>query len=620
MNSIAIRQNRSTRAFLALALALSLALATQGAGQSHSSQTGAANAVASIDGALKSVRDGVVSVIVQKFSNDDPRPEQAVRRVGGKVEKLLPIVDGFSASIPASAIPSLSATLGIRSLSLDAKVRVQATTDSSALKSVYPKATNADDMWKAGYTGKGITVALIDTGIADVPDLSGRVLQVYNDITGTYSSCVNLSGESNCADSYGHGTFIAGVIAGNGASSAGAWKGVAPEANLVSIKIAGRDGSSDVSNVLSAIQWVVSFKDRYGIKVLNLSLGTDGTQSYRTDPLNYAVERAWFSGITVVVSASNRGPGPGTISKPGDDPFVITVGAVDDRGTSGLGDDQLPNFSSRGPTAADGLAKPDIAAPGAHMISLRSVGSEIDTQFPTYVDGSYRKGSGTSMSAGVVSGAVALMLQADPSMKPDRAKFALMATARKSASDNPLEVGSGTLDVYSTLQAPAGLANQQTVRSNGLGDLDLSRGTVKVATDDPLGTVVGGLLTTQLLLWDPIVYSGSSWYLTPEGSSWYGSSWYGSSWYTAPDGSSWYMQPTGSSWYGSSWYLTADGSSWYVMPDGSSWYGSSWYGSSWYGSSWYGSSWYGSSWYGKPDGSSWYGSSWYGSSWYGAWE
>src|SRR5205814_1325948 len=257
---------------------------------------------------------------------------------------------------------------------------------------------------------------------------------VTDDITGQTTACENLSGESGCGDSFGHGTFIAGIIAGNGASSGGKWQGMAPEANLVSVKIAGRSGAADVSNVLAAIQWVVSFKDRYGIRVLNLSLGTDSTQSYRVDPLNFAVEKAWDAGITVVVAASNRGPDPATISKPGDDPLVITAGAVDDMGTPGLGDDQLPDFSSHGPTAADGLAKPDLAAPGAHIVSLRAPGSSIDTQFPNYVDGSYRKGSGTSMATGVVSGAVALMLQAQPSWTPDRVKFALTATARPAAS------------------------------------------------------------------------------------------------------------------------------------------------------------------------------------------
>src|SRR5207249_1124844 len=159
-------------------------------------------------------------------------------------------------------------------------------------------------------------------------DLAGRVLPVTDDLTGQVTTCENLSGDPDCADNYGHGTFLAGIIAGSGASSGGAYKGIAPDAKLVSIKIAGANGACDVSNILAAIQWVVSFKSRYGIKVLNLSLGTDSTQTYRTDPLNYAVERAWAAGIAVVVSASNRGPDPRTISKPGDDPFVITVGAT----------------------------------------------------------------------------------------------------------------------------------------------------------------------------------------------------------------------------------------------------------------------------------------------------
>ena len=279
-----------------------------------------------------------------------------------------------------------------------------------------------------------MTVAVIDTGIADVGDLAGRVLPVTDRVTGVTTACQNLSGEDGCGDSYGHGTFIAGLIAGNGAASGGEYRGVAPGANLVSVKIAGRDGASDVSTVIAAIQWTVSFKDRYGIKVMNLSLGTDGTQSYKTDPLNYAVERAWGAGIAVVVAASNRGPAAGTIAKPGDDPWVITVGAVDDRGTPGVGDDSIPQFSSRGPTAADGLAKPDVVAPGAHVVSLRAPGSAIDTEFPNSIGNGYRKGSGTSMATAVVSGAVALMLQRNPAMAPDQVKYALMSTARNAAS------------------------------------------------------------------------------------------------------------------------------------------------------------------------------------------
>ena len=514
---------------------------------------------------------GNVPVIVQSVEGSVPSTQQAILRAGGTVTLDLPLIDGMAATVPVAAVKNLAATAGVRAISLDRPVLVQSGGGGGSQNSVYAGVVRADDAWSSGVTGGGVTVALLDTGIADVADLAGRVLPIQNDLTGQWSPCVNLSGEAGCGDSYGHGTFVAGLIAGSGASSGGDFKGVAPSANLVSIKVAGANGASDVSNVIAGIQWAVSFRDRYGIKILNLSLGTDGTQTYRTDPLNYAVEKAWSSGITVVVAASNRGPAAGTIAKPGDDPWVITVGATDDRGTPGLGDDQLPNFSSRGPTAADGLAKPDVVAPGAHVVSLRAPGSSIDTQFPSTIGGAYRKGSGTSMATGVVSGTVALMLQANPGWAPDRVKFALMATARPNASNDPMAVGSGLIDAWAaSFAAPAGTANQGLARSNGLGSLNASRGSVKVFVDNPLNTIVSGLLTTQLLLWNPLVYTTTEW--------------------------------TGSSWYGSSWY------------------GSSWYGSSWYGSSWYGSSWYGSSWYGQPNGSSWYGSSWYGSSWYGAWE
>jgi serine protease AprX len=578
-----LASSRRTLVAIALVLSTAAAMATPdgGAGSGSAVRAAVQATGAVVDDALRSLTDATARVIVQKDAATDHGPERAVRRLGGEVGRDLSIVNGFSAIVPTDSIPALAATPGVRVVSLDRRMQPQGTT-SSGSKSVYAKVVGSEAMAVHGYTGSGVTVALIDTGVSEVADLAGRIVPVRDDITGAVAPCQNLSGEAGCQDSFGHGTFIAGLIAGNGASSGGRWKGAAPGAKVLSVKIAGRDGSADVSNVISAIQWVVSFKDRYGIRVLNLSLGTDSTQSYRVDPLNYAVERAWDAGIVVVVSASNRGPGAGSIAKPGDDPLVVTVGATDDMGTPGRGDDQVPDFTSRGPTAADGLAKPDVTAPGAHVVSLRAPGSEIDTRFPNYVDGAYRQGSGTSMAAGVVSGVVATMVQANPTVSPNRVKHALASTARRAGSDDPMVVGAGTVDAYAAaFSAPAGEANLTVDRSSGLGSLDASRGSVRVQASDPMRTVVEGALTAQLLLWDPIAFTGSSWY----GSSWYGSSWYGSSWY-------------GSSWYGSSWY-------------GSSWYGSSWYGSSWYGSSWYGSSWYGSSWYG---------SSWYGSSWYGGWE
>jgi serine protease AprX len=518
---------------------------------------------------------GSLRVIVQQRAAADGSPEQAVRRLGGQVTRALPIVAGFAATVPAAAVGELARLPGVRAVTPDAKVRVQAAAPGSGgIRSVYPKVVKADAAWRRGVTGRGVTVAVLDTGVApNAADLAGRLVQVRDDLTGQTTPCKNLSGELDCNDRYGHGTFIAGLVAGNGAGSGGKWKGVAPEARILSVKTAGADGAADVSNILAAIQWVVSFKDRYDIRVLNLSLGTDSTQDWRVDPLNYAVERAWAAGMTVVVAASNEGPGAGTITKPADDPWVITVGATDDRGTAGLDDDRLPDFSGRGPTA-HGLAKPDVAAPGAHVISLRAPGSTIDSQFPYYVDGSYRRGSGTSMATGVVSGAVALMLQANPGFTPDRVKHALTATARDAASSDPLAVGAGTVDANAAaFSAPPGVANQGLARSNGQGSLALSRGSVQVQADDPhgtiLGPVLGATLTAQLALWNPGGYTGAQW--------------------------------VPSQWYLSTWELHR------------------WYRVSWYGNDWPGHRWRGSTWQGQQQDDT-YGSTLPGSAWYGAWE
>ena len=517
------------------------------------------------------LRAALSNVIVQARGTD-AGAAAAVVRAGGRVTGALPVVDGVAATVPTAALPGLSATPGVI-VTPDAAVRVQSGTASGNQTSVYRKVVGADDLDADGYRGSGVTVAVVDTGISSVPDLAGRVLPVRDDLTGVTRPCVNLSGEPDCTDTYGHGTFMAGIIAGSGAGSGGLYKGMAPDANLVSVKIAGRDGSADVSNVLAAIQWVVSFKDVYGIRVLNLSLGTDSTQTFRTDPLNYAVERAWNAGVAVVVAAANRGPDAGTISKPGDDPWVITVGAIDDRGTPGLGDDHVPDFTSRGPTATDGLAKPDVVAPGAHVVSLQAPGSSIATNVGTSMTGGYRIGSGTSMAAAVVSGAAALLVGADPSITPDRLKYALTATARPGVGNDVMSVGAGVIDAGAARAAAPGLANQGLERSNGMGSLQASRGTVRVRTQGQfglLGTVVSGLQTAQLLLWDPVGFTTGSW--------------------SAP------------TWYLSAWSLAG------------------WNAVSWQGSKWQGSKWQGSKWQGQSDPTSLYGSKWQGSDWYGAWE
>jgi serine protease AprX len=338
-------------------------------------------------------------------------------------------------------------------------------------------------------------------------------------------------------------------------------KGVAPGVRLVSVKIAGADGSTDLVHLIAALDFVATTRDVFGTRVVNLSLAIDWPDATRNNPVDVAVERVWNSGVVVVTAAGNS---PGTIATPGDDPFVITAGSSDDHTTSGIGDDTLAPFSGAGPTD-DGFAKPDFVAPGKSVVSLRSPGSTIDGANPSARIGTdYFKGSGTSFSAAVTSGTAALVLSRDGTLTPNQVKARLVRNARTASLVQPAAArGSGALDAFG-----ATMSTDPTSANAGLTPSTFNG--VSGATPLP---------------------AGSSW----GGSSWAGSSWAGSSW----GGSSW----GGSSWGGSSW----GGSSW----GGSSWGGSSWGGSSWAGSSWAGSSWAGSSW----AGSSWAGSSWAGSSW-----
>jgi serine protease AprX len=507
-----------------------------------------------------------------------------VEALGGRVTRDLSLIGGFAAAVPAAAVSQLRADPALHSMAPDARVRVSAagwTTAAAAAggtepDSAYPQAVRAPQVWKAGDQGQGVTVAVLDTGVTPNADLAGRLVTVHDDRTGQDGPCENLSGESSCTDTYGHGTFVAGIIAGNGASSDGAHVGVAPQAKILAIKVTGADGSTDVSNVLAAIQWVVSFQARYQIRVLNLSMATDSTQTYRTDPFDYAVERAWDAGIVVVVSASNRGPAATTVSKPGDDPLVITVGAIDDRGTAGVGDDEVPDFTARGPTPADGLAKPDVVAPGAHLVSLRSPGSTID-QSVGDIDGAYQRGSGTSFSTAATSGVAALVLARNPGLSPNRVKYAMLASARTlPASNDPMTVGAGAVDAAAAaLSPPSGTANAGVTRSNGTGTVQASRGHVEVQTAVAPVTVVNGLLTVQLLLWDPTGYligwNPMSWYvstweLTPwQPVTWSAEDWPGRNW----GGRNW----GGGSWEGSTNGGDREGRSYGIPIDGAIWYG-----------------------------------------------
>jgi serine protease AprX len=529
-----------------------------------------------------------VDVVVQS-TGDRAFAAQAIDAAGGTVTVDLPIVDGVAARVPATAVDDLARAPGVLAVTPNSSVTTAGlatadTTRTATVKQAFLQSTGAAKLHARGVVGTHrpgtpTRVALIDTGVdteaATTGDLAGRIVPVKDprDPRAPQVACVDMSGEQSCDDDYGHGTFMAGLIAGDGAASGGRFSGSAPGAEIVSIKIAGRSGASDVTKVLAAVQWAVSFRERYDIGVLNLSLGTNSRTDPRIDPLNRAVQRAWNSGIVVVAAAGNSGRPqdgqPWTVTKPADDPLVLAVGAVDDRETPGTSDDRVPRFSSRG---GPGLAKPDVVAPGAHLVSLRAVGSTLDG-VGTKLDGTYRRGSGTSMSAAVVSGAVALLREARPTWSPDQVKHAVKASARKVALDDPYAVGRGLPDIYEATSADLTGATQPRSTPGQLGPLDDSRAGLVVLGTGCTDASVSGLLPVvgePTCVLGPLLGELTAQGMTFDGNDWTGNDWTEATWYAS--------QWTGNDWTGNDW-------------TGNDWTGNDWTGNDWTGNDWTGNDW-----------------------------
>ncbi|MHB8511766.1 MAG: S8 family serine peptidase [Actinomycetota bacterium] len=502
--------------------------------------------------------------------------EASVLEANGKIDEKLPIINGVSARVPSSSLSWLSSHENVVA---DRTFRPAGASYSDNLASAYPAQVGATTLWNSGNAGNGIGVALVDTGIADVPDVHNRVV-----------ARADLSGEGDGIDHYGHGTFLAGLIAGDGTSSNGRYVGVAPQANLVSIKVAGADGSTSLSKVLMGIQTAHEMEHRFNIHVLVLALSSESPLPPDLDPLSYALRKLWSEGVLVVVPAGNNGPAAGSITSPGEDPVLLTAGSVNDNGSTDVSADTVSDWSGRGPTRW-GDPKPDLAAPGEHLISLRDPGSTVDVENPgSVVDGAYFRGSGTSMATAVTAGAAALLFAAQPGLDSDQAKAMLMGSANPTASGTGDSIGAGVVNA-----ADAAALNPPT---------DLP--------DAPHGSEVGRFASEQQALdWAGRSWARDSWDARQwEGRQWSARSWAARQWaYAQWLGRQWSSRSwAGSSWGGRSW----DGSSWGSRQwSGSSWGGRSWTGSSWAARQWSARSWSADEWSSRQ----WSGQQWSGSSW-----
>ncbi|MGB8650179.1 MAG: S8 family peptidase, partial [Mycobacteriales bacterium] len=480
--------------------------------------------------------------------------------------RALPIVDGVAATVPSASLTSLARAGAVTAVTADRRVQLSGSSwDDSTSSSSYVWNSGASSVWQsAGTKGAGVSVAVLDTGVSPVNDLADHLLDGPD-----------LSGEGkNTVDSYGHGTVMAGIIAGNGADSQPSPRtGVAPAAEIISVKVAGANGATDVSTVLAGLSWVGAFKDTYNIRVLNLSWGVASTQDPRIDPLNYAVERLWTLGVTVVAAAGNSGPGAGTVLKPGDDPLVITTGAYDDKGDSVPTNDAVPYWSSQGPTA-QGLAKPDLVAPGRTLVATRSPGSTVETNNPkALVAPSYIKGSGTSEATAVVSGLAALLLSAHPAWTPDQVKYALTSTASPIPGFASSLQGAGRVQAAAALNANVLLVLPSTLRSTGTGTLAASRGssnTVSVTCNGSV-KVLNDETTSWCAPWDSTAWTSTAWTST----AWTSTAWTSTAWTsTAWTSTAW----TSTAWTSTAWTSTA-------------WTSNTWQSTAWTSTAWTSTAW-----------------------------
>jgi serine protease AprX len=384
--------------------------------------------------------NGLVTVIVQYRRMPASSSFKPMLARGAAIHSRLNTIKAVTLRVPVSMLAELEADPNVAYITPDRAIRMSSNPQTEEFATAIEADVAASQF---ALDGAGVGVAVIDSGIADHGDLhkgTGASRVVYSQSF--------VAGDTMTSDKYGHGTHVAGLIAGNGSSSGtsngypATYAGTAPGVSLINLRVLDQNGSGTDSQVIAAIQQAIALKSTYNIRVINMSLGRPIFESYALDPVDQAVEAAWKAGIVVVVAAGNNGRAPATdgfatICAPGNDPAVITVGATRTLNTATRVDDTIASYSSKGPTLLDHIVKPDLVAPGNRLVSLRVNGSTLDKNFPQFQvspnggTSKYFMLSGTSMATPVVSGAVALILQQNPSLTPDQVKARLMKTAWK---------------------------------------------------------------------------------------------------------------------------------------------------------------------------------------------
>jgi serine protease AprX len=438
-------------AVVALLASIALAVTSGQLGTTSAPSSAPAGSSASLDPRIATLAEhqpgAGVQAIVQFNAPVAEAKAQADARAHGRIIGKLPIIHGLAVQLTARQASALADNPDVHAVSLNSEVTPQSlpagipagihfpgsvSVSGDQLQTTFPQSLGVQPLWKFGVTGTGVGVAVIDTGIngslADFAAADGKHSRVIG-------SAVDNTHATTASDSYGHGTDVAGIIAGNGNNRSdalhGQYVGVAPNANLVSIKVSDEAGATTVLDVIYGLQFAVEHKSQYNIRVVNLSLDAATPQSYKTDPLDAAVEATWLHGIVVVVAAGNRGNATNAVQySPANDPYVITVGGVDENGTADPSDDAAASWSSQG-TTQDGVQKPDVYAPGAHIVSVLAPGSEFANESCNcqVAGGQYIQTSGTSMAAPMISGLVADLLQAHPRWTPAEVKGVLTSAA-----------------------------------------------------------------------------------------------------------------------------------------------------------------------------------------------